>query len=107
VHDGHLYVLETPLFRVRNKEKTVYCYTDEERVGAIKSLKNHEITRFKGLGEISPGEFRDFIGKEMRLSKVEHAPKPQASRIINFYMGRNTPERKEYIMQNLVVPVED
>lgn len=107
VHDGHLFVLETPLFRVRNKEKTVYCYTDEERVNAINTLKNHEITRFKGLGEISPGEFRDFIGKGMRLSKVEHAPKPQASRIINFYMGRNTPERKEYIMQNLVVPVED
>jgi topoisomerase IV subunit B len=107
VHDGHLFVLETPLFRVRNKEKTVYCYTDEERVNAINTLKNPEITRFKGLGEISPGEFRDFIGKGMRLSKVEHAPKPESTQIINFYMGRNTPERKDYIMSNLVVPVED
>ncbi|HAV61790.1 MAG TPA: DNA topoisomerase IV [Verrucomicrobiales bacterium] len=107
VHDGHLFVLETPLFRVRNKEKTVYCYTEEERVKAIASLKNPEITRFKGLGEISPHEFRDFIGKDMRLSRVEYAPRSQSSHIINFYMGRNTPERRDYIMGNLVVPVED
>ena len=66
-----------------------------------------EITRFKGLGEISPGEFKQFIGKEMRLSKVEHAPKTEASSILTFYMGKNTPERKDYIMENLVVPVED
>jgi topoisomerase-4 subunit B len=107
IHDGHLFVLETPLFRVRNKEKTVYCYSEQERVNAIASIKNHEITRFKGLGEISPHEFRDFIGKSMRLSQVEYAPKPQATEIINFYMGRNTPERRGYIMENLVVPVED
>jgi len=107
IHDGHLFVLETPLFRVRNKEKTVYCYSEQERVTAIATIKNPEITRFKGLGEISPHEFRDFIGKSMRLSKVEYAPKPQAAEIINFYMGRNTPERRGYIMDNLVVPVED
>ena len=95
------------MFRVRNKERTVYCYSEEERVSAIASIKNPEITRFKGLGEISPHEFRDFIGKSMRLSRVEYAPKPQASQIISFYMGRNTPERRGYIMDNLVVPVED
>src|SRR5204863_5426305 len=108
VHDGHLYVLETPLFRVRNKEKTIYCYSEAERDEAAKQLgKNCEITRFKGLGEISPGEFKQFIGKEMRLSQVEHAPKADAGGIFGFYMGKNTPERKDYIMENLVVPVED
>jgi topoisomerase IV subunit B len=108
VHDGHLYVLETPLFRVRNKEKTIYCYSEAERDTAVKTLGGKpEITRFKGLGEISPNEFKQFIGKEMRLSKVEHAPKMEASGILSFYMGKNTPERKDYIMENLVVPVED
>src|SRR4051794_27632230 len=108
VHDGHLYVLETPLFRVRNKEKTTYCYSEVERDEAAKSLgKSCEITRFKGLGEISPGEFKQFIGEEMRLSQVEYAPKTDAAGILTFYMGKNTPERKEYIMENLVVPVED
>jgi DNA gyrase/topoisomerase IV subunit B len=108
VHDGHLYVLETPLFRARNKEKTIYCYSEAERDTATKALgKNCEITRFKGLGEISPGEFKQFIGPNMRLSQVEYASKPDASNIMSFYMGRNTPERKDYIMENLVVPVED
>ena len=108
VHDGHLYVLETPLFRVRNKEQTIYCYSEAERDEAAKKLgANCEITRFKGLGEISPGEFKQFIGKEMRLSQVEYAPKPDAAGILSFYMGKNTPERKDYIMENLVVPVED
>ncbi len=106
VHDGHLYVLETPLFRVRNKQKTVYCYTDQERLAAIDEIgKSAEITRFKGLGEISPGEFKAFIGNSMRLSKVEFAPKPEAAAILGFYMGKNTPDRKDYIMENLVVPV--
>jgi len=101
-------VLETPLFRVRNKEKTIYCYSEAERDSAAKQLgKNPEITRFKGLGEISPAEFKQFIGKEMRLSQVEYAPKPDAAGILTFYMGKNTPERKDYIMENLVVPVED
>ena len=108
VHEGHLYVLETPLFRVRNKEKTVYCYSEAERDEAAKVLgKSCEITRFKGLGEISAGEFKQFIGKEMRLNQVEYAPKSDVTNIFSFYMGRNTPERKDYIMENLVVPVED
>jgi topoisomerase IV subunit B len=108
VHDGHLYVLETPLFRVRNKEKTIYCYSEAERDTAAKGLgKSCEITRFKGLGEISPNEFKQFIGPAMRLSQVEYAPKPDVSNIMTFYMGRNTPERKDYIMENLVVPVEE
>jgi len=108
VHDGHLYVLETPLFRVRNKEQTTYCYSEAERDAASGKLgKSCEITRFKGLGEISPSEFKQFIGKEMRLSQVEYAPKTDAAGILTFYMGKNTPERKDYIMENLVVPVED
>jgi topoisomerase IV subunit B len=108
VHDGHLWVLETPLFRVRNKKETHYCYSEEERDVAAKKLgASAEITRFKGLGEISPGEFKQFIGKEMRLTQVETASKAEAQNILAFYMGKNTPERKDYIMQNLVVPVED
>src|SRR5579863_7542773 len=108
VHDGHLFVLETPLFRVRNKEQTIYCYSEAERDQASKQLgKSCEITRFKGLGEISPAEFKQFIGDDMRLSKVEYAPKPETANILGFYMGKNTPERKDFIMENLVVPVED
>jgi topoisomerase-4 subunit B len=108
VHDGHLFVLETPLFRVRNKHETVYCYSEAERdTTAARLGKSCEITRFKGLGEISPPEFKQFIGKGMRLSQVEYAPKPDSQQILGFYMGKNTPERKDYIMENLVVPVED
>ena len=108
VHDGHLFVLETPLFRVRTKEQTIYCYSEAERdQAAVKLGKSCEITRFKGLGEINPSEFKQFIGKEMRLSQVEYAPKPDVAGILTFYMGKNTPERKDYIMENLVVPVED
>src|SRR5580765_52185 len=108
VHDGHLFVLETPLFRVRNKDKTIYCYSEAEREKAIAELGGKpEITRLKGLGEISPAEYKQFIGKEMRVSKVEYAQKTDVSGILIFYMGKNTPERKDYIMENLVVPVED
>lgn len=108
VHNGHLYVLETPLFRVRNKEQSIYCYSEAERDAAAAKLgRNPEITRFKGLGEISPDEFKQFIGKDMRLSQVEYAPKTDATGILSFYMGKNTPERKDFIMQNLVVPVEE
>jgi topoisomerase-4 subunit B len=108
VHDSHVYVLETPLFRVRNKEKTIYCYSETERDGAVKELGGKpEITRFKGLGEISPKEFAQFIGKQMRLSKVEYAPRAESVPIFDFYMGKNTPERKDYIMDSLVVPVEE
>ncbi|MEO7299763.1 MAG: toprim domain-containing protein [Verrucomicrobiota bacterium] len=108
VQDGHLWVLETPLFRVRNKQETIYCYSETERDEASKKLGGKpEITRFKGLGEISPNEMKQFIGDEMRLNQVEHAPKSNVSDILTFYMGKNTPERKDYIMENLVVPVED
>ncbi|MGA2869309.1 MAG: toprim domain-containing protein [Verrucomicrobiota bacterium] len=108
VHDSHVYVLETPLFRVRNKEKTIYCYSETERDRAVKELGGKpEITRFKGLGEISPKEFAQFIGKQMRLSKVEYAPRAESVPIFDFYMGKNTPERKDYIMDSLVVPVEE
>ena len=108
VHDQHLYVLETPLFRVRNKQETIYCYSEAERDAASAKLGGKpEITRFKGLGEISPSEFKQFIGKGMRMSQVEFASKPDAAGILSFYMGKNTPERKDYIMENLVVPVED
>ena len=93
---------------MRNKEKTIYCYSEAERNEAIKALGGKpEITRFKGLGEISPAEFKQFIGKEMRVSKVEYAQKTEVSGILTFYMGKNTPERKDYIRENLVVPVED
>jgi topoisomerase-4 subunit B len=108
VHDGHLYVLETPLFRVRNKQQNIYCYSASERDAAAAKLgKSCEITRFKGLGEITPSEFKQFIGADMKLSQVEYAPKPETSGIFSFYMGKNTPERKDYIMENLVVPIED
>ncbi|MBM3824026.1 MAG: type IIA DNA topoisomerase subunit B [Verrucomicrobia bacterium] len=108
IHDGHLFVLETPLFRVRNKEQTLYCYDERERDRAAAGLgKSAEITRFKGLGEISPSEFKQFIGKNMRLSRVEYAHKGEASPIFDFYMGKNTPERRGFIMEHLVVPVED
>jgi DNA gyrase subunit B/topoisomerase-4 subunit B len=108
VQNGHLFVLETPLFRVRSKEETVYCYSEAERDAAESKLgKTREITRFKGLGEISPNEFKQFIGPAMRLSQVEYAPRVDAAGILGFYMGKNTPERKDYIMESLVVPVED
>jgi len=108
VHDGHVYILETPLFRVRNKQETIYCYSEAERDAASAKLGGKpEITRFKGLGEISPKEFQQFIGKQMRLSKVEYAPRAESGQIFDFYMGKNTPERKDYIMDSLVVPVEE
>ena len=108
VHDGHLFVLETPLFRVRNQQQTIYCYSEAERDAAATTLGGKpEITRFKGLGEISPAEFKQFIGDDMRVSKVEYAGKPEAAGILTFYMGKNTPERKDYIMEHLVVPVEE
>jgi topoisomerase IV subunit B len=108
VHDGHLYVLETPLFRVRNKEQNIYCYSTSERDAAAGKLgQSCEITRFKGLGEITPSEFKQFIGADMKLSQVEYAPKPETAGIFSFYMGKNTPERKDYIMEKLVVPVEE
>ncbi|MFA7172539.1 MAG: toprim domain-containing protein [Kiritimatiellia bacterium] len=107
IQEGHLYILETPLFRVRNKKETHYCYSDEERVKAMEKCgKNPEITRFKGLGEISPAEFKAFVGKNMRLTPVDSSQDHALDETISFYMGRNTPDRREYIMKNLVVTEE-
>ncbi len=104
VRKGHLYILQTPLFRVRNKKETSYCYSDEEREKAIKKLgPNPEITRFKGLGEISPDEFKHFIGKDMRLDPVRIKKDDIISEILPYYMGKNTPERQEFIIDNLRV----
>lgn len=100
---NHVYILETPLFRVRNKKETIYCYSEKEKEKAIKKLKTGvEITRFKGLGEISPNEFGQFIGKDMRLLPVSVNEMHDVPKLLNFYMGKNTPERKQYIMDNLV-----
>ena len=99
---GHVYILETPLFRVRNKSKTVYCYSEKERAAAARKLKGAEITRFKGLGEISPKEFGQFIGEDMRLVKVSIKNMSTVPTTLQFYMGKNTPERRDYIMENLV-----
>jgi len=106
VHDGFVHILETPLFRVRNPKKTNYCYSEEERDSALKDLRGAEVTRFKGLGEISPSEFKRFIGPEMRLTPVRLANRHSVPAILGFYMGRNTPERRQYIMNSLVVEPE-
>ncbi len=104
---GHLQILETPLFRVRNKTKTLYCYTEDERDAAVKSIgRGTEITRFKGLGEISPHEFKRFIGPDMRLSPVEVDNHNAVPQLLQFYMGKNTPERRSYIMDHLIVRPE-
>jgi topoisomerase-4 subunit B len=100
---GHLYILETPLFRVRNPKQTIYCYSETEKEKALSKLgKGAEITRFKGLGEISPQEFGQFIGPDMRLLPVTVREKHEIPRLLTFYMGKNTVERKQYIMENLV-----
>ncbi len=107
IKKNHVYILQTPLFRVRNKKKTVYCYTEEERLAAIKELgPNPEITRFKGLGEISPDEFRHFIGKDIRLERVTMRKEDLLKELLEFYMGKNTPERQNFIIDNLTVDVE-
>ena len=108
IKKGHVYILQTPLFRVRNRKKgvyeTIYCYSDEERIEAIEKLSpNPEITRFKGLGEISPDEFKNFIGKDMRLEKVRLRKDDLVKDLLEFYMGKNTMERQNFIIENLVV----
>ncbi len=118
IKKGHLYVLQTPLFRVRNHkttkrgarggsaagDDTYYCYTDEERIAAIEKLgDNAEITRFKGLGEISPEEFRGFIGPDIRLDRVSLRKEDAVAELLEFYMGKNTMERQNFIIDNLVV----
>ena len=104
VKKGHVYILQTPLFRVRNKKETRYCYTEEERIAAINELgANPEITRFKGLGEISPDEFKHFIGPDMRLDQVMLRKEDAVAELLSFYMGDNTPERQNFIVDNLVI----
>jgi topoisomerase-4 subunit B len=107
IKNGHLYILQTPLFRVRNKQKTIYCYNENEKEKAIKELgRGVEITRFKGLGEISPDEFKKFIGKDMRLEPVKLSKDDTINQLLLFYMGNNTPERQDFIINNLQL-VED
>jgi len=101
---NHVYILQTPLFRVRNRQKTWYCYSEEERLAAIAAAgKNPEITRFKGLGEISPDEFKHFIGKDIRLDPVTMKKEDLVKDMLEFYMGKNTMERQNFIIDNLVV----
>jgi topoisomerase-4 subunit B len=104
VKNGHLYILQTPLFRVRNKKETIYCYSDEERINAINKLgPKPEITRFKGLGEISPDEFKHFIGKDIRLDPVIITKAVILEEMLQFYMGKNTPERQDFIIDHLKI----
>ena len=107
VERGHLKILETPLFRVRNKKETLYCYSEQERDAAMKKVgRTHEVTRFKGLGEISPSEFKTFVGHDMRLKPVTISGEHSISETLAFYMGKNTQERRNYIMDNLVIDEE-
>jgi topoisomerase-4 subunit B len=107
VKNGHVYILETPLFRVRNKQETIYCYDEQEKQAAIKKLGNKpEITRFKGLGEISPDEFARFIGSEMKKEPVMLLPETHVQQILEYYMGKNTPDRQEFIIGNLKVELD-
>ena len=107
INKNHLYILQTPLFRVRNKKETIYCYSDEERRNAIEKLKGKpEITRFKGLGEISPDEFKHFIGQDIRLDPVLMDSTISIQNLLEFYMGKNTPDRQEFIINNLKVELD-
>ena len=107
IKEGHLYILQTPLFRVRNKKETIYCYSDDERKEAIEKLKpKPEITRFKGLGEISPDEFKNFIGETIRLDPVMMDKNTSIEQLLSFYMGKNTPDRQEFIIKNLKVDLD-
>src|SRR5574344_2795581 len=104
IKKGHVYILQTPLFRVRNRKKTIYCYNEEERLNAVNELgPNPEITRFKGLGEISPDEFQHFIGKDIRLEQVSLRKNDLVKELLEFYMGKNTMERQNFIIDNLVI----
>ncbi|HLN94638.1 MAG TPA: DNA topoisomerase IV subunit B [Flavobacterium sp.] len=107
IKEGHLYILQTPLFRVRNKKETIYCYSEQERVDAIEKLKpKPEITRFKGLGEISPDEFKHFIGADIRLDPVMLDKATSIEKLLEFYMGKNTPDRQDFIINNLKVELD-
>jgi topoisomerase-4 subunit B len=107
VKANHVYVLETPLFRVRNKKETIYCYSEEEKQDAVAKLGNKpEITRFKGLGEISPDEFGKFIGESIRLQPVLLNKESHLAKLLEFYMGKNTPDRQEFIIENLRIELD-
>jgi len=108
VKQGHLYILETPLFRVRDKKQTFYCYSEAEKAAAVDKLRGKaEITRFKGLGEISPNEFGEFIGDHMRLEPVYLTSSNDIDKILGYYMGKNTPDRQKFIIANLKVELLD
>ena len=107
IKENHLYILQTPLFRVRNKKETIYCYSEEERRQAIEKLSGKpEITRFKGLGEISPDEFKNFIGDDIRLEPVMLDKAMSIDALLKFYMGKNTPDRQDFIINNLKVELD-
>ena len=107
IKEGHLYILETPLFRVRDKKETIYCYSEEEKQQAIQKLRGKpEITRFKGLGEISPNEFVHFIGENIRLDPVMLDKEKSIEEMLQFYMGKNTPDRQKFIIENLKVELD-
>jgi topoisomerase-4 subunit B len=104
IRNGHLFILETPLFRVRNKKETIYCYDEREKQAAQEKLgASNEVTRFKGLGEISAGEFKDFIGENIRLEPVNLHHLYSSEELLSFFMGKNTPERQDFIIDNLRV----
>ncbi len=108
IRKGHLYILQTPLFRVRNKKKTIYCYSEEEKQAAIREIgKGTEITRFKGLGEISPDEFKNFIGPDIRLEPIIMKKHESVAQMLEFYMGKNTPDRQDFIIDNLYVEKDE
>ena len=107
VKNNHVYILETPLFRVRNKQETIYCYDEGEKQAAVKKLGSKpEITRFKGLGEISPDEFARFIGADMRVQPVMIMPETHIQDILEYYMGKNTPQRQDFIIDNLKIELD-
>ncbi len=107
VKKGHVYILQTPLFRVKNKQEIRYCYSEDERLKALKELKSPEITRFKGLGEISPDEFKGFIGQEIRLDQVTLRKEDAVKDLLAYYMGKNTMERQNFIINNLVIEEDE
>src|SRR5690606_13799303 len=107
IKEGHLYILQTPLFRVRNKKKTIYCYSEQERIDAIEELKpKPELTRCKGLGEISPDECKNFTGQDIRLDPVMLDKASSIEKLLEFYMGNTTPDRQEFIIDNLKVELD-
>ena len=107
IKEGHLYILQTPLFRVRNKKETIYCYSERERITAMQKLGGKpEITRFKGLGEISPDEFKYFIGEDIRLDPVMLDKATTVEQLLEFYMGKNTIDRQKFIIENLKVELD-